>query len=426
MPLGKGDIQVDYRLAKGVDLHVIPTKQFKMTHILIDFATPQTTTNATARNLLANLLETSTHLYPTQTALARQMAKLYGAFVSIIVGRVGRLHTVRLRSSFINDHLAERELFSQVVELINQVLFHPLVDGGEFDSPTFRLQSNNLASTIKSLYDDKQFYANQKLLKLYYSDDSVMKNPSFGSIEDLEYCSPASLFETYQKMINQDKVDIFVLGNVDPEKVSSIIRQLPFTDREPNLPDTPFYFQKVHAEVVSDQERQNVSQAKLDLGYHLPIYYRDPLYPAALVFNGLFGGTPYSKLFTNVREKASLAYYASSRLAPFSGLVNVQTGIQSADYETALRMIQQQAVEIQEGQFTPELMREVQDALINQHYAGFDIANNVLEHHLVNQLLSLPEQTDFAEQVNQVTKDDVMKVAAMMKLQASYLLSGEK
>ena len=178
--------------------------------------------------------------------------------------------------------------------------------------------------------------------------------------------------------------------------------------------------------MVSDQERQNVSQAKLDLGYHLPIYYRDPLYPAALVFNGLFGGTPYSKLFTNVREKASLAYYASSRLAPFSGLINVQTGIQSADYETALKMIQQQAVEIQEGQFTPELMREVQDALINQHYAGFDIANNVLEHHLVNQLLSLPEQTDFAEQVNQVTKDDVMKVAAIMKLQASYLLSGEK
>ena len=98
---------MDYRLAKGVDLHVIPTKQFKMTHILIDFATPQTTTNATARNLLANLLETSTHLYPTQTALARQMAKLYGAFVSLGVGRVGRLHTVRLRSSFINNYLAQ-------------------------------------------------------------------------------------------------------------------------------------------------------------------------------------------------------------------------------------------------------------------------------------------------------------------------------
>ncbi len=424
--MGKGDISVDYRLAKGVDLHVIPTKQFKMTHILIDFATPQTTTNATARNLLANLLETSTHLYPTQTALARQMAKLYGAFVSLGVGRVGRLHTVRLRSSFINNHLAQNNLFAQVTELINQVLFHPLIDDGEFDSPTFRLQVNNLASSIKALYDDKQFYANQQLLKLYYPSDSVMRTPSFGKLPDLDYCTPASLVQTYEKMINQDKVDIFVLGNVDPEDVYSAIHQLPFADRNSQLPDTPFYFQQVHEDVVSQEEQQHVSQAKLDLGYHLPIYYRDPLYPAALVFNGLFGGTPYSKLFTNVREKAGLAYYASSRLAPFSGLVNVQTGIQPADYQTALTMIQEQVTELQTGNFTGDLMREVQDALVNQHYAGFDLANNILEHHLVNQLLSLREQTDFANQINQVTKNDVMKVASMIKLQASYLLSGEK
>lgn len=424
--MGKGDISVDYRLAKGVDLHVIPTKQFKMTHILIDFATPQTTTNATARNLLANLLETSTHLYPTQTALARQMAKLYGAFVSLGVGRVGRLHTVRLRSSFINNYLAQNNLFAQVTELINQVLFHPLIDDGEFDSPTFRLQVNNLASSIKALYDDKQFYANQQLLKLYYAPDSVMRTPSFGKITDLDYCTPASLVQTYEKMINQDKVDIFVLGNVDPENVHSAICQLPFADRNSQLPETPFYFQQAHEDVINQEEQQHVSQAKLDLGYHLPIYYRDPLYPAALVFNGLFGGTPYSKLFTNVRETAGLAYYASSRLAPFSGLVNVQTGIQPTDYQTALTMIQEQVTELQTGNFTEDLMREVQDALINQHYAGFDLANNILEHHLVNQLLSLGEQTDFANQINQVTKNDVMKVASMIKLQASYLLSGEK
>lgn len=87
---------MDFNLARGVDLHVIPTKQFKMNHVLINFATPQTATNATARNLLANLLETSTHRYPTQTALARQLAALYGAYVNLFVGRVGTLHTVRL------------------------------------------------------------------------------------------------------------------------------------------------------------------------------------------------------------------------------------------------------------------------------------------------------------------------------------------
>lgn len=417
---------MDFQLAEGVDLHVIPAKQFKLTHILIDFATPQTYTNATPRNLLANLLETSTHLYPTQTALARQMAKLYGAFVSIGVGKVGQLHTVRLRSSFINNKLAQKDLFSQVTELINQILFHPLVDDGEFDSPTFRLQANNLASTMRSLYDDKQFYANQQLLKLYYDQESPMRIPSFGQLIDLRKCTPASLVHTYEDMISHDKINIFVLGNVEPEEAYQMMARLPFKGRQVDLTDSVFYFQEKHENIESKMEYQQVNQAKLDLGYRLPIYYQDPLYYAALVFNGLFGGTPYSKLFTNVREKASLAYYASSRFVPFSGLVNIQTGIQATEHKKVLDMIQEQLADIKKGQFSFETMQKVKDGLVNQHLAGFDLANNVLEHHLINRLLALPNLDDFNQQINDVTKEDVMKVASMMDLQASYLLSGEK
>ncbi|MGV7784664.1 insulinase family protein, partial [Mycobacterium kansasii] len=59
-------------------------------------------------------------------------------------------------------------------------------------------------------------------------------------------------------------------------------------------------------------------QAKLNLAYQLPIYRSDADFLPAVVFNAAFGGTPLSLLFTNVREKASLAYYASSDYNPFT------------------------------------------------------------------------------------------------------------
>src|SRR5699024_12322163 len=99
-----------------------------MNHVLIDFATPQTPTNATARNLLANLLETSTHRYPTQTALARQLASLYGAYVNLYVNRLGTLHTVRLRSSFVNDRFVVEDLFEILSRLIYLLIFHFITD----------------------------------------------------------------------------------------------------------------------------------------------------------------------------------------------------------------------------------------------------------------------------------------------------------
>lgn len=341
---------MDFNLARGVDLHIIPTKQFKMNHVLIDFATPQTPTNATARNLLANLLETSTHRYPTQTALARQLAALYGAYVNLFVNRLGTLHTVRLRASFVNNRFVNENLFEKISELINEILFHPLIDDGEFDGPTFRIQSNNLKSSIKSLYDDKQFMANQRLMDLYYQDDSVMKVPSFGQIKDLETLSAMSLVSTYKSMINNDKVDIFILGDIDPVVAQDVFAKMPFKDR---IVDdiSPLYRQLPYDTVQKKNEYQQVSQAKLNLAYSLPVYYHDTNYYAGLVFNGLFGGTPYSKLFTNVREKASLAYYASSRLLPFNGLLSVQTGIQASNKDKVQQLIAEQLHALQNGDF---------------------------------------------------------------------------
>ena len=417
---------MDFCLQPGVNLHIIPTKQFKLTHVLINFATPQTNTNATSRNLLANLLETSTHLYPTQTALARQLAKLYGAYVTMMVGRIGQLHTVRLKASFVNDRYADQDLFSQVIELINQVLFHPLVEQGEFDSPTFRLQVNNLASTIKSLYDDKQFYAHQKLCQLYYQNNSVMRTPSFGQLSDLSELTPASLVKTYQHMINHDRVDIFVLGDVQPAAVRDQLAALPFAGRSQLDQPEIFYQQPLREHILHVHERQRITQAKLNLGYQLPVYYRQPMYYPAVVFNGLFGGSPYSKLFTNVREKASLAYYASSRLSPFNGLLTVQTGIQAADHEQAVTMINQQLAAIQRGEFEAETVQEIKDAIINQQQAGKDLATNILEHRLVEELLGLSAEEQFADQINAVSTEQIVAVAAMAQLQTTYLLSGEK
>jgi predicted Zn-dependent peptidase len=416
---------VHFDLASGVALHVIPTKQFKMTHVLITFTTPQTRDNATARNLLANLLETSTHRYPTQTALARQLANLYGAYVGMGVGRVGRLHTVRLRASFVNDQIAGTNLFTQVVELINEILFHPLIDDNEFDGPTFRIQAHNLQQTITALYDDKQFYANRQLMNLYYPTDAILRVPSFGRVADLAKLTAQNLVPVYRNMVERDRVDIFVLGDVDPVTVKDELTVLPFAGR-PVAAMRPYYQQPLYPAIRRRVEHQPVVQAKLNLGYQLPVYYQDQNYYAGLVFNGLFGGTPYSKLFTNVREKASLAYYATSRLLPFTGFLGIQTGVQAADAQRVEELIAQQLADLCMGKFTTEQLVEVQDSLINQYRASHDLANNILGRQLLRALLDLPPETAVAEKINAVTPDDVARVAQLVKMQAIYLLSGEK
>ncbi len=63
--------------------------------------------------------------------------------------------------------------------------------------------------------------------------------------------------------------------------------------------------------------------------------------------------------------------------------------------------------------------------MINQYRAGHDLASNVLEQQLVTKLVNESDK-NFVTEIKKVTVADVMRVAKQMKLQAVYLLSGEK
>lgn len=420
-----GGTSLDFKLTDGVDLHVISTPQFKTNQILINFSTQQTEKNITARSLLADLLETSTHKYPTQTALARQMSSLFGAYVGTNVTRFGNLHALRVRASFVNDQYATLGLTDQIIDLLREMIFHPLIDNDSFDEPTFTLQRNNLQSSIKALDDDKQFYAGMQLRDLYFADGSLLKIPSFDRLADLASLSAESLVTTYREMVANDQINIVVLGNVDEQHIADKFTQFEFSPRAVNLGPL-FYQQAPLTEPRRKTQTQNLNQAKLNLAYQLPIYYQDKDYYASLVMNGILGGSPLSKLFVNVREKASLAYYASSQHNAFNGLFSIQTGIQSDKQYQVERLIQDQVTAMMQGDFTAELLQEVKDGIINQYETGLDISSNIVEQILLDKITQTHTSADqLIQQVTAVTITDVMRVANQLKLQAIYYLNGD-
>lgn len=420
-----GGTNLDFKLTDGVNLHVIRTTQFKTNQILINFNTVQTKTNITARSLLADLIETSTHKYPTQTALARQISSLFGAYVGTNVARIGNMHALRVRASFVNDRYSMPGLTDQVIDLLHEMIFHPLIDNNTFDEPTFKLQLNNLQSSIKSLDDDKQFYAAMQLRDLYFADHSLLKIPSFGQLTDLPQISAESLVQTYNEMVNSDQVDIVVLGNVDVQLIVEQFRRFEFKPRQ-EIKQELFYHQKLNKEPRETSEKQALNQAKLNLAYQLPIYYQEPDYSATMVMNGILGGSPLSKLFVNVREKASLAYYASSQHNAFNGMFSIQTGIQSSNKVRVQHLIQEQVDAVRTGDFTDELIQEVKDGIINQYETGLDVSSNVIEQTLLDKITRThTESSALIERIKKVTKVDVIRVASQLEFQAAYFLNGD-
>ena len=97
-----------------------------------------------------------------------------------------------------------------------------------------------------------------------------------------------------------------------------------------------------------------VAQCKLVLGFRAGRSSADEDVMATRLMSALFGGTPSSKLFLNVREKLSLCYYCSSRFERNKGLLLVESGVEYKNIEKAKKEILAQLGEIQKGNITDE------------------------------------------------------------------------
>ncbi|EGP5229227.1 insulinase family protein [Enterococcus faecium] len=415
-----------YQLAEGVNLHVLPTKQYKTIRIFIRFTARLQQEVITKRSLLSSMLETNSLNYPDQTKLSAKLAELYGASFGLSVRKKGNLHWLNAGISFVNgEYVNDSNLFSQAVDFLKEVLFYPNIKNQQFDQLTFDLEKNNLRLYLESLKEDKQTFASYALQELYFENSPEQKIPSLGVVEELDKITARSLAAYYQEMMANDQIDIFVVGDVDPDKAAEAVGQLPFEPRETAHPEL-FYTQPQVNIVKERQVREPIVQAKLNLAYQTNVYYDEPERFALMVFNGLFGGFPHSKLFMNVREKESLAYYASSSVDTFRGFMSVQTGIDEKNRNQVLRLIHEQLESLRNGEITDLELAQTKAMLRNQYLLSLDSPQAAIEASFLDSWLPETKLSDeeWLKRMESVTIKEIQQVAEQIELQAIFFLAG--
>ncbi|GAX06161.1 peptidase M16 [Secundilactobacillus pentosiphilus] len=413
------------QLAKGVWLNVIPTTQFKTISMTVDFIAPGNVQELSNRILLAQLLETSSADYPTQTSLARKLSMMYGASYGVNVFRYGLQEGLRFSSTIINDRfIGSESLLSEMVKFLYSVIYRPLVTDDAFEAVTFGRQKQNLLAYLKSLNDDKQYYAEQQLSQLYFKNEPFFATSLYGDAQTIGAISAKTLYSTYQELLSTNQIQITVAGDVAEADLVNALEEWQLKDRQ--VHDSELIYRRPQDELVSKTEGQPLQQSKLNIAYKLPVYYREADFYKALVFNGLFGGTPISMLFKNVREKNSLAYYASSRFDGFTGTLLVQTGIDQANEAAVKAIIAEQLDAIAKGEFSDELLNQVVASLINGRESRLDSQRALVNQAMLDQLLhSSVSAPDWVKQIKRVTREDVAAIAKKVSLQAVYFLKGE-
>lgn len=423
------ELRTETKEQAGVVFHFIQTKKFKTIHLLVKSKALLNRRTITKRALLPYVLERGTKNYPTEKQLMKKLADLYGANFSIDSHKKGNYHIIQHHMQIANEKFIEGEsnLVAEALSLLQEAIFDPLAENDSFDENIVMREKRSLENDIRAIYDEKVAFANKRLIEEMCKDElyAIATN---GYIEDLAAIDGSNLYSYYQEVLQEDEMDVYVLGDFPVEEMAEQVMQAFQGKRsESQLQSTAIDENIQPSEMKLVQEVQAIEQTKLHLGYRTNCTYQDDDYFALLLMNGLFGGLPNSKLFREVREKHQLAYYATSRIESHKGLLIVLCGIDGNNSKQAIDIIQQELKGMQTGDFTEVALRETKDLILHDLKETLDTPLATIEL-LYQQVIGKRPLTieQYIAGIKAVEKADVIRVAQNIILDTIYLLSNEE
>lgn len=411
-----------------IRIHVLPTEQFKTYAISVYIGSALSEECVTKTALTPFVLRRGTELRPETKQFREYLDDLYGAGFGFDIYKRGDYQIVQLRMDMINDQFvsSSQSLLKQGLEFVGETLTRPVLEDGYFRRKYVDAEKVTLQKRLESIINDKVRYAAERCIEEMCKGDPYRLHP-LGNIEDIASITPEALYSHYRDWLANSPIDIYVVGNTTLREVEELVQQAFVIPRVQVSSYRAVQSSKASAEVNTVVEKLDVNQGKLNMGLRTSVTYADELYPTALMYNGILGGYPHSKLFTNVREKESLAYYASSRYDGHKGILTIQSGIEQANMDKTVDIIRKQLASMEQGDISGTEMNQTK-AMISNHLRELqDSAFETIAFDF-NTVLSGKERT-VAELINAVNEVDVaaiQQVAKEVKLDTIYFLRDKK
>lgn len=413
-------------LKEGIKLHTINTDKFKTNLISIMITTKLQKEELTKNALIPAVLRRGTVKFPTQEEINRNLEEMYGAGFDCGIDKTGDNQVLKFYIETINDKFTFNEnenILKQAIDSVFDIIFNPYLEDGYFKKEYVEQEKTNLKQIIEGKIDNKARYALDRCIEEMYKNEPFGMY-KYGYIEDLEKIDEKNLFNQYQKLINESKIDIFISGDLN-ENIEKIIEEnqniKKLSERDPKyqVPEIKEKEQVQEKEVI---ESMGVTQGKLIMGLDVNLKDENERY-ATIIYNSLLGGSANSKLFQNVREKASLAYTASSSYTKFKSNIFINCGIEIENYEKALEIIKEQIQNMKKGDFTEEEIENAKKGIVASIKAIDDEQDTEITYFFGQELSkNKVNLEEYKTNINKIKKDDVIEIANKVTVNTIYFL----
>lgn len=411
-------------IKQGITFHEIQTNKFKTNLFAIFFTIPLTRETVTKNALITAILRRGTKDLPSQDLISKKLEEMYGAGFDCGIEKSGDYHTMKFYLELINDqYLPEKEdLTKKALEMLLSIAFNPFAENRAFKQEYVEQEKENLKQIIEGKIDNKGSYALERCIEEMYKNKPYGLY-KYGYTEDLNNITAKELYEYYEEMIQNCKIDIFASGELQENIAQEIKENKDISKLKERKFEIKIEDQKEKIEQLREiTESMDITQGKLVIGLDV-LSNKENISYITMVYNTILGVGANSKLFQNVREKASLAYSCSSNYIKRKQIIMARAGIEIENYEKTVEIIKKQLEDMKQSNFTDEDIQNAKNII-------FATINNIEEEqdteisYYFGQELAKNNITieEYKKRIEQVTKEQIVEVANSIKINTIYFL----
>ena len=410
----------------------LTTNKFKNNEIAVFLEVPLKRETITKNAILPAVLKRGSANYTSQLEIGKVLENMYGASFNAGVEKTGESLILKFYiESLCDEYIKEKaNLAEESIKLLFDIIFNPYVQNNSFSEEYVSQEKKNLADIINSRSDDKRVYAVNRCIEEMFKGEPYGLY-KYGYAEDLKDITARSLYEYYLKMLKECKMYVIINGK---EAENIAIPQTPYDIEElKTIVDTSKKENKNQKKIEQNNHNQSeektvteeldVTQGKLMIGLDVD---SDNKF-AASMYNVVLGGSANSKLFQNVREKASLAYSASSSYIRRKNAIIIKTGIELKNYEKTLSIIKAQLQGMKDGKITDDEVKSAKQLATSSlkmiPESQDETITFSLDQDMYGENLTVEE---YIKKVEAVTKEQIIDVANNVKINTIYYLKDKE
>lgn len=402
-----------------VPVTIIKTNKFKTVAGILKFKSPVTKENLIKRTFLKRILVYSTNKYKTNKELNIRCLEDYDASFSSSIRREGIYINNMLVFDSLEDTYTEKNNLSNVIDTFLEIVFNPNVKDGAFDKESFDYAYNKIKKSFEKIKEDPRSFLAHDILKYLNQDKAYSYDMD---LEILSEITSENLYDEYKEMINNSEISLYLIGNINEEdecfkKITEKIKTNKIFDKsliisndDENLSEENIVNSLKGNQSILEVLCYMIGLTDFESNYVMPIY------------RTILGGGGSSRLFNNVREKNSLAYYCFARSSKDDNILEIITGIDKKNKDKALELIKQELKNM--DNVTEEEVSLAKNDIISSYIESQDNILNVLTSQMQRDMYDMGSSSDMIENIKKVTKQDVEKLNSKIKYKLSYFLEG--